>query len=185
MGNLSTLFDVGGILGGIAAGLMSDISGKPASTCAVMLIAAIPSLFAYHSFGHACPLDDDNHDHCYTGNVGLLILSGFMVNGPYALITTAVSAELGVHPSLQGSSKALATVTAIIDGTGSIGAAVGPFLAGAIAGGNHWGMIFNMLVISDVFSLLFLSRLTTRELASLYHSWRSTRRSPSYSSINS
>ena len=42
--NLSTLFDVGGILGGIAAGLISDITGKPASTCAVMLIAAIPSV---------------------------------------------------------------------------------------------------------------------------------------------
>ena len=31
---------------------------------------------------------------------------------------------------MQGSAKATATVTAIIDGTGSIGAAVGPFLAG-------------------------------------------------------
>jgi len=152
--NLSTLFDVGGILGGIAAGLISDITGKPASTCAVMLIAAIPSLFAYHAFGHACPLDDDNHDHCYTGNVGLLILSGFMVNGPYALITTAVSAELGVHPSLQGSSKALATVTAIIDGTGSIGAAVGPFLAGAIDGLDN---IFYMLMTADCLALIVSS----------------------------
>ena len=57
---------------------------------------------------------------------------GLLVNGPYALITTAVSAELGTHPSLRGSGKALATVTSIIDGTGSIGAAVGPFLAGAL-----------------------------------------------------
>lgn len=40
------------------------------------------------------------------------------MTGPYCLITTAVSAELGQHPSLQGSSKALATVTALIDGTG-------------------------------------------------------------------
>lgn len=31
----------------------------------------------------------------YTLNVWLLILSGVLVNGPYALITTAVSAELG------------------------------------------------------------------------------------------
>ena len=46
---------------------------------------------------------------------------GFLVNGPYALITTAVSADLGTHKSLKGNSKALATVTAIIDGTGSIG----------------------------------------------------------------
>ena len=46
---------------------------------------------------------------------------GYLVNGPYALITTAVSADLGTHKSLKGNSKALATVTAIIDGTGSIG----------------------------------------------------------------
>jgi hypothetical protein len=54
-------------------------------------------------------------------------------------------------PSLQGSSKALATVTSIIDGTGSIGAAVGPFLAGAIQGLDN---IFYMLMVSDVFALI-------------------------------
>ena len=42
--NLSTLFDVGGIIGGILAGLATDFTGKPATTCAVMLIAAIPSV---------------------------------------------------------------------------------------------------------------------------------------------
>ena len=46
---------------------------------------------------------------------------GLLVNGPYALITTSVSAELGTHRSLVSSARALATVTAIIDGTGSIG----------------------------------------------------------------
>ena len=48
-------------------------------------------------------------------------VTGLLVNGPYALITTSVSAELGTHRSLVSSAKALATVTAIIDGTGSIG----------------------------------------------------------------
>lgn len=56
-----------------------------------------------------------------TVNVILLLIAGALVNGPYALITTAVSAELGTHESLHGNAKALATVTAIIDGTGSIG----------------------------------------------------------------
>ena len=46
---------------------------------------------------------------------------GLLVNGPYSLITTSVSAELGTHRSLVSSARALATVTAIIDGTGSIG----------------------------------------------------------------
>jgi hypothetical protein len=49
----------------------------------------------------------------------LLIIGGVLVNGPYSLITTAVSADLG--QSLQGNAKALATVSAIIDGTGSVG----------------------------------------------------------------
>lgn len=49
------------------------------------------------------------------------MVCGFFVNGPYALITTAVSADLGTHEVLKGNSKALSTVTAIIDGTGSIG----------------------------------------------------------------
>ena len=51
----------------------------------------------------------------------LLLIVGTLVNGPYALITTSVSANLGTHESLQGNAKALATVTAIIDGTGSVG----------------------------------------------------------------
>lgn len=54
-------------------------------------------------------------------SIVLLLLGGIFVNGPYALITTSVSAELGQHSSLEGNAKALATVTAIIDGTGSIG----------------------------------------------------------------
>ena len=132
---------------------------------------------------------------CYGGNVFLLVVSGIFVNGPYALITTAVSADLGTHPSLQGirsqshthkhlkqikitrilycilfiyqkqgSSKALATVTAIIDGTGSIGAAIGPFLAGALPEGeegegkNHeLDNIFYMLMAADIVALFVSS----------------------------
>jgi OPA family glycerol-3-phosphate transporter-like MFS transporter 1/2 len=51
---------------------------------------------------------------------------------------------------LDGSSKALATVTSVIDGTGSIGAAVGPFLAGSIGMDN----VFYMLMASDLLALL-------------------------------
>ncbi len=51
----------------------------------------------------------------------LLIIGGALINGPYALITTAVAQNLGQDPSLKGSTRAVATVSAIIDGTGSIG----------------------------------------------------------------
>ncbi|TWW80281.1 Glucose-6-phosphate exchanger SLC37A1 [Takifugu flavidus] len=46
-GDLSTLFDVGGIVGGILAGVFSDRSGKRASTCAVMLLLAAPVLYGF------------------------------------------------------------------------------------------------------------------------------------------
>ncbi len=115
--SLSTLFDYGGILGGIAAGLITDRTGMSAATCSVMLIVAIPLLFLYNSLvSTICPisiyfptLDDDTlalsgwpvRDACYVWNCLLLFLVGVLVNGPYALITTAVSAGLGQHPCLK------------------------------------------------------------------------------------
>lgn len=90
-------------------------------------------------------------------NIILLIIVGILVNGPYALITTAVSTELGTHPCLMGNARALATVTAIIDGTGSIGAAVGPLLAGPVASISEtsgWRYVFLMLMIADIIALV-------------------------------
>uniref|UniRef100_A0A8K9WMM0 Solute carrier family 37 member 1 n=1 Tax=Oncorhynchus mykiss TaxID=8022 RepID=A0A8K9WMM0_ONCMY len=138
-GELSTLFDVGGIVGGILAGVISDKLGKRATTCAVMLLLAAPT-------------------------VSMLLVCGGLVNGPYALITTAVSADLGTHKSLKGNSRALSTVTAIIDGTGSVGAAIGPLLAGVLSS-RGWNQVFYMLMAADFLALLLL-RLVTKELTS-------------------
>lgn len=41
------------------------------------------------------------------------------------MISSAISADLGRQDALRGSQEALATVTGIVDGTGSIGAAGG------------------------------------------------------------
>ncbi|XP_055686452.1 glucose-6-phosphate exchanger SLC37A2 isoform X2 [Lutzomyia longipalpis] len=150
--DLSTLFDVGGIIGAIAAGVLSDYTNMPASTCTGMLAVAVPMLLVYQHWGTlSLPV-----------NILLLFVVGILVNGPYALITTSVSAELGQHSCLDGNSKALATVTAIIDGTGSIGAAVGPLLAGLVSS-SGWENVFYMLMISDVLALLLLVRLVTKE----------------------
>ncbi len=97
-------------------------------------------------------------------NVGLLFIVGLFVNGPYALITTSVSAELGQHKSLEGNAKALATVTSIIDGTGSIGAAVGPLIAGLVQSGG-WENVFYMLISSNILALVLLFRLVKKEFS--------------------
>ncbi|XP_037646083.1 glucose-6-phosphate exchanger SLC37A1 isoform X3 [Sebastes umbrosus] len=154
-GDLSTLFDVGGIVGGILAGVISDKLGKRATTCAVMLLLAAPTLYGFSMIS----------EFGLGPTIGMLLVCGCLVNGPYSLITTAVSADLGTHKSLKGNARALSTVTAIIDGTGSVGAAVGPLLAGLLSSGG-WDRVFYMLMTADFFALLLLLRLVSKELTS-------------------
>jgi OPA family glycerol-3-phosphate transporter-like MFS transporter 1/2 len=153
-GNLSTLFDVGGIVGGILAGYVSDKLNARATTAACFMYAAIPSMLLYRTYGYISQ----------TVNIVLMMIAGLFINGPYALITTAVSADLGTHSSLRGDSRALATVTAIIDGTGSAGAALGPLLTGFIST-KGWDAVFVMLMIGALVAGLLLSRLIIAEIA--------------------
>ncbi|XP_042493379.1 putative glycerol-3-phosphate transporter 1 [Macadamia integrifolia] len=153
-GSLSTMFDVGGIVGGILAGYISDRLDARAITAASFTYCAIPALFFYRSYGYVS----------LSVNIALMFVTGMLVNGPYALITTAVSADLGTHSSLNGNSRALATVTAIIDGTGSVGAAIGPLLTGYIAA-KSWNAVFNMLMMAALVAGLLLTRLVVAEVA--------------------
>jgi OPA family glycerol-3-phosphate transporter-like MFS transporter 1/2 len=153
-GNLSTLFDIGGVVGGILAGHISDHLDARAITAASFMYCTIPALYFYRSYGHVS----------MTLNIILMLIAGMFVNGPYALITTAVSADLGTHSSLKGNSRALATVTAIIDGTGSIGAALGPLLTGYISA-KSWNEVFTMLMAAALIAGLLLTRLVVAEVA--------------------
>ena len=44
------------------------------------------------------------------------------------------------------------------------GAAVGPLLAGWLAGDSDWGTVFSMLMLADVLALVLLSRMVRHEL---------------------
>jgi hypothetical protein len=52
---------------------------------------SVPFLYFYRAYGHTS----------FALNTTFMMICGFFVNGPYALITTAVSADLGTHESLQ------------------------------------------------------------------------------------
>lgn len=163
-GNLSTIFDIGGVVGGILAGHISDRLGARAVTAASFMYLAIPSLFFYRSYGSTS----------LTWNIILMFITGVFVNGPYALITTAVSADLGTHSSLNGNSRALATVTAIIDGTGSVGAAIGPLLTGYISA-KSWSAVFTMLMGAALMAGLLLTRLVVAEVSAKFEASRIAR----------
>lgn len=90
----------------------------------------------------------------------LQFIAGIFVNAPYALITTAVSAELG---SKVPSKSALATVSGIIDATGSIGSAIGPTLAGFVSEFG-WDKVFIVVMLSDLCALLCLVRVGVKDV---------------------
>ncbi|CAO2839066.1 unnamed protein product [Amaranthus hypochondriacus] len=163
-GNLSTFFDIGGVIGGILAGFVSDKLDARAITAASFTYFTIPALYIYRNYGFY---------NIYM-NIALMFLAGMFVNGPYALITTAVSADLGTHKSLKGNSRALATVTAIIDGTGSIGAAVGPLLTGYISAFS-WDAVFTMLMTAALIAGLLLTKLVIDEIRGKIDGFRSPR----------
>lgn len=147
---LSVPFDIGGIIGAVLAGYMSDRFKKSALTCTIMLILAIPAMVIYEKFAAISNLY----------NICFQLLAGALVNGPYSLITTAVSTDLG---SRIKDGHAMATVAAIIDGTGSIGAAIGPLFAGYVSD-SGWQSVFLMLMVSDLLASLCLIRLTLKEI---------------------
>ncbi|PNW74950.1 hypothetical protein CHLRE_12g503000v5 [Chlamydomonas reinhardtii] len=153
-GDLSVLFDVGGVAGGVLAGHLSDKSGASACVATAFTLLSVPCLYMYRTVGHTS----------FALNTALMMASGFFVNGPYALITTAVSADLGTHDSLQGNAKALATVSAIIDGMGSLGAALGPMMTGFISDRGGFDMVFMMLYVSAVTAGALLVKLVAKEL---------------------
>lgn len=160
--NISSYFDLGGILGGILAGWSSDKLGRRAPVAFVYLILSIPALYFYRQISASVG------DSSLGINIAIMIVCGAFVNGPYALITTAVSADLGAHPSLKGDLTLTATVTGIIDGTGSIGASVQGVLIGLVASGctatgQSWDAVFNLLMICCAMSGLCLVRLVWRK----------------------
>ena len=155
---LSVAFDLGGIFGGIFAGLVSDLLRSRSILCATMLYLSTPSLFLYYRYGA-------------TGiavNIALQFVFGFLVNGPYSLITTAISADLGTHETLQNSVNAKGTVVAIIDGVGSLGAALGPLLTGLLLNNLGYDWVIYLLMTSCSVAAIVLTRLVFIDLKKFY-----------------
>jgi OPA family glycerol-3-phosphate transporter-like MFS transporter 3 len=111
----------------------------------------------------------------------LLVAAGFMLGGPANLISTAISADLGTHDSIRGNAAALSTVTGIIDGTGSVGAAFVQYLVGYLAQCHKvpkdcdsessecvevcsWGPVFVLLEVGTLIACICLVRLLVHEI---------------------
>ncbi|XP_051911160.1 sugar phosphate exchanger 3 [Hippocampus zosterae] len=154
---LAMWYDVGGIIGGTVQGLVTDIMGKRSPVLALSLTLAMASLVGYsHS-------PDDK-----TANAVLLAVTGFLIGGPSNMIGSAISADLGRQDAIRGSREALATVTGIVDGTGSIGAAGGQYLVSLIESKLGWIAVFYFFVVMTGGSIFFISPLIVTEVRAMW-----------------
>lgn len=162
---LSVWYDVGGIIGGTVQGLISDFMGKRAPVLAISLALAMGALVGYsHS-----PNDQ-------VINAALLATTGFFIGGPSNMISSAISADLGRQDALRGSQEALATVTGIVDGTGSIGAAGGQYLVSLIENKLGWMCVFYFFVVMTGGSIVFIFPLLVKEVRAMWRDRQALRR---------
>ncbi|XP_053575007.1 sugar phosphate exchanger 3 isoform X2 [Bombina bombina] len=161
---LSIWYDIGGIIGGTVQGLISDMLQKRSPVLLVSLLLAIVSLFGYSRSPNNKVI-----------NAVLMAITGFFIGGPSNMISSAISADLGRQEMVRGSSEALATVTGIVDGTGSVGAAIGQFLVSVIQRDLGWMWVFYFFILMTSLTIVFIIPLIVREMRSVRWGRRSSR----------
>jgi MFS transporter, OPA family, solute carrier family 37 (glycerol-3-phosphate transporter), member 3 len=127
--------DVGTIMGSITLGKISDLMYKKRSPIAFFGLIIGGILFLLIAF-----LSDSSKYLIYT----LIFFVGFIVGGVFNIVTATAAADLAKGDQIQGNSKALSTVTGILDGCGSLGAAFGSLIIGEIRK-RSWNGVFIFL----------------------------------------
>ncbi|XP_078340053.1 sugar phosphate exchanger 3-like isoform X2 [Crassostrea virginica] len=155
--DISIWYDVGGIIGGTLFGYVSDRFQHRSVIVIPMLLLGIPALFTYNS----------DLSQTLTMNGILMAVVGFFIGGVANLVSAAISADLGKQGPVQGNSEALATVTGIVDGTGSVGAAIGQILVPVIQDGLGWKSVFYLFMLMTLLTALCILPLFIREVKDL------------------
>jgi len=115
---ISILYSVGMMPGGVVCGYASDLmGGRRACVIAIFMGILCPLLWLFALYMPELPV---------TLLLALLCLMGCLVGGPNNIITSAVATDLANDPVVKSKGQnAAGTVTGIINGSGSVTAAIG------------------------------------------------------------
>lgn len=161
---ISSLYSVGMMPGGVVCGWVSDIyGGRRACVIATFMAVLCPLLYLFAIFMDEMPV---------SLLLSLLCLMGCLVGGPNNIITSAVAADLADDPSIKGNNKALGTVTGIINGSGSVTAAIGQLAIPVLYDmGNDAGVgyryVWYFLIVCTVIGTALMGGKISKELASI------------------
>ena len=142
--------------GGIIVGYVSDLyGGRRACVISTFMFILVPLLLFFSKYADTM-----------SPTVLLIVLGimGVLVGGPNNIITSAVAADLADHPSISGNQKVLGTVTGIINGSGSIVAALGLLIIGPLQTTYGWEYVWNFLAMCVCIGTFLLSPTIYKEL---------------------
>lgn len=147
---IATLFDVGGAIGSVAFGQMSDVFVERGAARSLLIVPLLllggVSLALYGALGHLSLLL----------NSALMLVCGVFGSGALNIINGAVASDLA------GSNKgAVPLITGIIDGSGTLGAAFGSSFVALLVG--NWSRVFALLVGSSVVSAVAVAPLAVAD----------------------
>lgn len=149
-GYLSCIYDLGGVLGGLACGVLGDKYFERRRTVLGALSCA-GLCFAIASYQTACGMG-------MLTNAIVMGAIGFLVAGPDAMLgSTAVS---DCCESAGYGQEVLGTAAGIVNGMGSLGAVLQGALTAMIAETYGWGALFVTLAILSALSVVTMLAAT-------------------------
>mmetsp|Transcript_4962 Transcript_4962/g.8114 ORF Transcript_4962/g.8114 Transcript_4962/m.8114 type:complete len:467 (+) Transcript_4962:96-1496(+) len=158
---ISSLYSVGMMPGGIVCGWVSDLyGGRRACVIATFMAILCPLLLIFALYMDTLPV---------VTLLVLLCIMGCLVGGPNNIITSAVAADLADDPSIKGNNRALGTVTGIINGSGSITAAIGQLAIPVLyeagkANGVGYRYVWYFLIVCTITGTSLMSSKIYKEL---------------------
>ncbi|KAH3819366.1 hypothetical protein DPMN_121099, partial [Dreissena polymorpha] len=132
---ISIWYDIGGIVGGTFAGVISDCLGKRSVVVVPMLVLAIPSLVGFK-----------NSPNDMTMNAVLMTITGFFIGGVANLISAAISADLGRYLISAAISADLGRYLI----SAAISADLGRYLISATISADHGRYLINAAISADL-----------------------------------
>jgi len=155
---VSIVYDLGMIPGGILVGTLSDMfGGRRACVIALFTVTLIPFLAIFAQYGVPWPQQPT------PALLLLLAVIGCLIGGPINIITSAVAVDLSENSRLAGRNDLMA-VTGIINGSGSIVAAMGLIMIGPLQSRYGWRVVWYLITACIVLGTLLLSPAIRKEL---------------------
>ncbi|WKY09895.1 hypothetical protein Q1695_002335 [Nippostrongylus brasiliensis] len=156
---LSIWYDVGGIIGSVVGGYITDKLGYRAPLLVAMLVASIGALYVYAHIGPHI-----------VWNALVMTIVGVTVSGPYNLIVGTISIDLGSQPILASNAQAMSTVSGLLDGTGSAGSAIGQLFVPMIQSLLGWESVFYLFMLLNALAVVFIMKRCMKDLRAMLSS---------------